>query len=108
MTPLTKLLLAKYRPELLQEPTLAANSKPLSVQGPARKSAPEAIHASTGMTLVMSSADYSESVIFKALREFNMANPQLTARSFTLPVGMNGIPAGSWVFVPPKDDNGKI
>lgn len=108
MTPLTKLLLAKYRPELLQEPLAVTKSESLSVQGPTTKSAPEAIHESTGMTLVMSSADYNESVIFKALREFNMANPQLTARSFTLPVSMNGIPAGSWVFVPPKDDNGKI
>ena len=104
MTPLTKLLLTKYRPELLQEPVAVTKSESLSVQGPTPISTSEAIHASTGMTLVMSSADYSESVIFKALREFNMANPQLTARSFTLPVGMNGIPAGSWVFVPPKED----
>lgn len=108
MDGLTKLLLTKYRSELLQEPVAVTKSESLSVQAPTTKSAQEAIHESTGMTLVMSSADYSESVIFKALREFNMANPQLTARSFTLPVGMNGIPAGSWVFVPPKDDNGKI
>lgn len=104
MTPLTKLLLAKYRPELLQEPVAVTKSESSPVQGLTLKSAPEAIHESTGMTLVMSSADYSESLIYKALREFNMANPQLTARSFTLPVGMNGIPAGSWVFVPPKED----
>jgi hypothetical protein len=104
MDGLTKLLLTKYRPELLQEPVAATKSESSPVQGPTLKSASEAIHESTGMTLVMSSADYSESVIFKALREFNMANPQLTARSFTLPVGMNGIPAGSWVFVPPKED----
>lgn len=104
MTPLTRLLLTKYHPELLREPVAITKSESSPVQGPTLKSAPEAIHESTGMTLVMSSADYNESVIFKALREFNMANPQLTARSFTLPVGMNGIPAGSWVFVPPKED----
>ena len=107
MDGLTKLLLAKYNPgklqELLQEPLAVTKSESSSVQEPTAKSAPEAIHASTGMTLVMSSADYNESVIFKALREFNSANPELIARSFTLPVSMNGIPAGSWVFVPPKD-----
>lgn len=104
MTPLTKLLLTKYRPELLQEPVAVTKGESLSVQGPASRSAPEAIHGSTGMTLIMSSANYSESTIYKALREFNIASPELMSRSFTLPIGMNGIPAGSWVFVTAEED----
>lgn len=103
MTPLTKLLLTKYRPELLQEPVALTKSESLSVQGPTTKSTQEAIHAATGMVLVMSSAVYSESTIYKALREFNMTSPELMSRSFTLPVGVNGIPAGSWVFVTPEN-----
>lgn len=107
MTQLTKLPLTKYHPELLQEPVTVAKSESSSVQGPALKSTPETIHGSTGMTLVMSSADYNESTIYKALREFNIASPELMSRSFTLPIGMNGIPAGSWVFVTAEEDNGK-
>jgi hypothetical protein len=105
MDGLTKLLLAKYNPgklqELPQEPVSHDNQE---VPSPVAKSAPEALHAATGLTLVMSSADFPESVIFKALREFNTTNPQLMARSFTLPTITNGIPAGSWVFVTPEED----
>ena len=104
MDGLTRLLLTKYRPELLQEPTAVTKSEALPSQGSTVKSAAESLQEASGMVVIMSSNDYSESTIFKALREFNMANPQLTARSFTLPVGMNGIPAGSWVFVPSKED----
>ena len=56
------------------------------------------------MVVVMSSNDYSESAIFKALREFNLSNPELMSRSFTLPISQHGIPAGSWVFVTQEED----
>lgn len=56
------------------------------------------------MVVIMSSNDYSESTIFKALREFNTQHPELMSRSFTLPVSQHGIPVGSWVFVTQEED----
>lgn len=104
MDGLTKLLLTKYRPELLQEPVAVTKNESSSAQGPTPRSAPETIHASTGVVLIMSSAEFSDSVIFKALNEFNHAHPNLMSRSFTLPIAMYGLPQGSWVYLPPKDD----
>lgn len=104
MDGLTKLLLTKYRPELLQEPVTVTKGESSPVQGPIPKSASEAIHASTGVLLIMSSAEFSDSVIFKALNEFNHAHPDLMSRSFTLPVAMYGLPQGSWIYLQSKDN----
>lgn len=105
MDGLTKLLLAKYRPGLLQELTVATKSEAPPEQGPTVKSVAEGLQEVSGMVVVMSSNDYSESTIFTALREFNTQHPELMSRSFTLPVSQHGIPAGSWVFVVPEEND---
>jgi hypothetical protein len=105
MDGLTRLLLTKYVPGKLQEPTATTKAKAPLVRRPISKSAPEALQEPTGMIVVMSSNDYSESAIFKALREFNTQHPELMSRSFTLPVAQYGISAGSWVFVVPEEND---
>jgi len=108
MDGLTHLLLTKYNPgklqELLQAPVATTKGESPQVRRPIAKSAPEALQELTEMVVVMSSNDYSESAIFKALREFNLSNPELMSRSFTLPISQHGIPAGSWVFVTQEED----
>lgn len=103
------ILLAKYNPaklqELLQAHTAVTKSEAPPVQGPAPKSAPEAIQEVLGMVVIMNSNDYSDSIIFKALREFNTQHPELMSRSFTLPVSQHGIPVGSWVFITQEEDD---
>lgn len=105
MDGLTRLLLTKYRPELLQEPTAVTKSEAPSSQGSTVKSVAGALQEVSGMVVVMSSNDYNESTIFKALREFNTQHPELMSRSFTLPVSQHGVPAGSWVFVVPEEND---
>lgn len=104
MDGLTKLLLAKYRPELLQEPTAVTKSEAPPSQDSTVKSVAEGLQEVSGMVVVMSSNDYNESTIFKALREFNTQHPELMSRSYTLPVSQHGIPVGSWVFVTQEED----
>ncbi|WP_455917645.1 hypothetical protein [Pseudomonas cerasi] len=103
MDGLTKLLLTKYAPRKLQEPlqapTATTEIEAPQVGRPVSISATEALQEASGMVVIMSSNDYTESVIFKALREFNLSNPELMSRSFTLPVSQHGIPVGSWVFI---------
>ncbi|MGY3172346.1 hypothetical protein ACVWYU_001723 [Pseudomonas sp. TE12234] len=86
MDALTRLLLEKYQPDSprLLEPTV------MEVQKAASKKV---------MTVVMSSDDYDEAVIMKALIEFNSQHRDLISSSYTLPADMLGIPAGSWVLV---------
>jgi len=55
------------------------------------------------MTVVMSASDYSESVIFAAVTQFNREHPEYMSHSFTLPMATNGIPAGSWVLTSIED-----
>ncbi|MGY2165746.1 hypothetical protein HX799_01210 [Pseudomonas tolaasii] len=109
MDGLTKLLLTKYAPHKLQESLQASvettKSKASQVQRPISKSALEALQEVLGMVVIMSSNDYTESVIFKALREFNTQHPELMSRSFTLPVSQQGIPVGSWVFVTSQEND---
>lgn len=105
MDGLTRLLLTKYAPDKLQELSATAKAKAPPVQHPIAKSAPEALQEIAGMVVVMSSNNYNESTIFKALREFNTQHPELMSRSFTLPVSQHGIPAGSWVFVVPEEND---
>ncbi|CRM46080.1 hypothetical protein [Pseudomonas sp. 44 R 15] len=108
MDGLTQLLLTKYAPRKLKEPLQApvATIKAVEtqVQHSITKSAPEALQEISGMIVIMSSNDYAESVIFKALREFNTQHPELMSRSFTLPVSQHGIPVGSWVFITQEED----
>lgn len=105
----THLLLTKYNPgklqELLQAPTAIAKSETPPSQGSTVKGVAGALQEVVGMVVIMSSNDYSESTIFKALREFNLSNPELMSRSFTLPVSQNGIPVGSWVFVTSQEND---
>ncbi|WP_242169245.1 MULTISPECIES: hypothetical protein [unclassified Pseudomonas] len=105
MDGLTKLLLTKYAPDKLQEPKVINKVEAPLVQHLATKSAPEALQEVVDMVVIMSSNDYSESTIFKALREFNTSHPELMSRSFTLPVGQHGIPVGSWVFVTSQEND---
>ena len=104
MDGLTQLLLTKYAPDKMQEPAAISKAEVLQVQRPVSKSAPEALQEIAGMVVIMSSNDYTESVIFKALREFNLSNPELMSQSFTLPVSQHGIPVGSWVFITQEED----
>lgn len=104
MDGLTRLLLTKYAPDKLQGPTATTKSESPPVRCTIAKSTPEAIQEVAGMVVIMSSNDYSESTIFKALREFNTQHPELMSRSFTLPVSQHGIPVGSWVFVTQEED----
>lgn len=99
MDGLTQLLLAKYAPDKLQEPVVITKAEAEPVWRLTIKSAPEALQEVSGMVIVMSSNDYSESTILKELREFNSQHLELMSRSFTLPISQHGIPAGSWVFM---------
>lgn len=103
MDGLTKLLLTKYAPDKLQEPTAISKAEVLQVQRPVSKSAPEALQEIAGMVVIMSSNDYSESVIFAAVTKFNREYPEYMSRSFTLPVSLNGIEAGSWIITSIED-----
>lgn len=105
MDGLTRLLLTKYAPDALQEPTASTKQEAPQVQRPISKSAPEILQEVAGMVVIMSSSDYSESLIFKALREFNTSHPELMSRSFTLAVSQRGIPVGSWVFVTSQEND---
>lgn len=104
MDGLTRLLLTKYAPDKLQESSAATKAKAPSVQCSIAKSAPEALQEVADMVVIMSSNDYGDSIIFKALREFNTSHPELMSRSFTLPVAQYGIPVGSWVFITQEED----
>ncbi|MBW1246187.1 hypothetical protein I7860_05780 [Pseudomonas tolaasii] len=108
MDGLTKFLLTKYAPHKLQESLQASvettKSKASQVQHPIAKSASEALQQVSGMVVIMSSNDYSESIICKAIREFNASHPELMSRSYTLPVAQYGIPVGSWVFITQEED----
>ncbi|MEB0149048.1 hypothetical protein [Pseudomonas sp. CCC2.2] len=84
MNSLQRLLLEKYQPD---SPLLLA---PVEVKKAAAKKV---------MTLIMSSDNFSESVIMKAVQDFNSKHCELLSSSYTLPVAMFGIPAGSWVLV---------
>ncbi|OWP73511.1 hypothetical protein [Pseudomonas sp. K2I15] len=108
---LTRQLLTKYLPNdprLQQEPlqavTAITKSEAPPVQHLAAKSALGVLQEVAGMVIIMSSNDYTEGVIFKALREFNTQHPELMSRSFTLPVAQSGIPVGSWVFITQEED----
>lgn len=109
MDGLTQLLLTKYNPgklqELLQGSTALTKAEASPVQHPISKSIPEALQEVVGMVVIMSSNDYSESTIFKALREFNTSHPELMSRSFTLPVIQHGIPVSSWVFITSQEND---
>ncbi|MGC6371346.1 hypothetical protein [Pseudomonas sp. S2.OTC.A_B10] len=109
---LTRQLLTKYSPsdprlhqERLQAPVVTTKAEAPPVQRFATKSALGVLQEVAGMVVIMSSNDYSDSAIFKALREFNLSNPELMSRSFTLPVSQHGIPIGSWVFVTQEEDD---
>jgi hypothetical protein len=108
MDGLTKLLLTKYNPgklqELLQAPVAKTKGEAPKVRRPISKSAPEALQEASRMVVIMSADDYGDSIIFKALREFNTSHPELMARSFTLPAAQYGIPVGSWVFIILEED----
>lgn len=109
MDGLTRLLLRRYAPNdpRLTEPSgaLAVIAKTTSSLSPVPgiKVAPEALEKATGMTVVMSASDYSESVIFAAVTQFNREHPEYMSHSFTLPMATNGIPAGSWVLTSIED-----
>ncbi|MCY1463600.1 hypothetical protein D9M71_815120 [compost metagenome] len=72
----TRILLEKYQPD---SPLLEAKVE-------------------KSLTVVMNSALYPESEIMKACCDFNAACPELMSHSYTLPVAMYGIPAGSWIL----------
>ena len=109
MDGLTRLLLRRYAPNdpRLTEPSgaLAAIAKTTSSLShvPDIKVSPEALEKATGMTVVMSASNYSESVIFAAVTQFNREHPEYMSHSFTLPMATNGIPAGSWVLTNIED-----
>ncbi|PMU16562.1 hypothetical protein C1X89_26950 [Pseudomonas sp. GP01-A8] len=84
MDGLTKLLLQRHAPN---DPRLEESPDALT-----------AVAKSTGMTVVMSANDYSDSVIFAAVTKFNREHPEYMSYSFTLPIATNGIAAGSWVL----------
>jgi hypothetical protein len=100
MNGLTTLLLTKYRPELLQASTAITKNEAPPSQAPATKSPSGAV---TGMLVVMDSRKYSEDAILKAVVEFNKEHPEYMSHSFTLPIAINGIAAGSWVITDIED-----
>lgn len=53
-------------------------------------------------TLLMSSADYTDKQISKALIAYNRKHPEHMSYSFQLPATMFGIPANSWVLALPE------
>ncbi|QJI38622.1 hypothetical protein [Pseudomonas sp. ADAK13] len=104
---LTRQLLTKYLPsdprlqqEPLQAPTAITKSEALPSQAPATKS-PSG--AATDMLVVMDSREYSEDTILKAVVDFNREHPKYMSHSFTLPIAINGIAAGSWVITDIED-----
>ncbi|KPG99432.1 hypothetical protein AEQ67_09855 [Pseudomonas sp. RIT-PI-q] len=56
------------------------------------------------ISLVMSSADYTDKQITAAVTAYNREHPEHMSHSFQLPVTMNGIPANSWVLVLPNGE----
>lgn len=104
MDGLTRLLLTKYAPDKLQEPSVTTKAKAPPVRHPIAKSAPEALQKIAGMVVIMNSNDYGENIICKAIREFNTSHPELMSYSYTLPVAQYGIPVGSWVFITQEED----
>lgn len=56
------------------------------------------------ITLVMSSADYTDKQITGAVTAYNREHPEHMSYSFQLPVTMDGIPANSWVLALPKGE----
>lgn len=101
MDGLTILLLTKYAPDKLQEPTAITKAEALSSQALAVKSTSG---AATGMLVVMDSRKYSEDVILKAVVEFNREHPACMAHSFVLPAAIGDIATGSWVFITQEED----
>lgn len=56
------------------------------------------------ITLIMSSADYTDKQITEAVTAYNRQHPEHMSHSFQLPVTMYGIPANSWVLMLPEGE----
>ena len=99
----TRILMQKYNPTnpLLQwvnqpqvdEPTVVSLSKSVKSD-----------EDNKTITLIMSSADYTDKQITEAVTAFNREHPEHMSHSFQLPVTMYGIPANSWVLVLPEGE----
>ena len=96
----TRILMQKYEPG---NPLLEWANQPKAE--PAEVSLFKSVKSDDGkstITLVMSSADYTDAQITKAVTEYNSEHPEHMSYSFQLPVTMYGIPANSWVLVLPE------
>ncbi|WP_408598062.1 hypothetical protein [Pseudomonas sp. PLMAX] len=76
-----------------------ANQLPVDVRAPIAKSVRD---DGKLITLVMSSADYTDKQITEAVTAYNMEYPEHMSYSFQLPATMYGFPANSWVLVLPE------
>lgn len=83
-----EILKAKYAPDSLLQQVEVAEPEPVEVQ--------------KTITLIMSSADYTDKQITEAVTAYNRQHPEHMSHSFQLPVTMYGIPANSWVLVLPE------
>lgn len=99
----TRILMQKYDPTnpLLQWVNPPQTDEPTEVV-PLSKS----VKTDDGktITLIMSSADYTDKQITEAATAYNRQHPEYMSHSFQLPVTMYGIPANSWVLVLPEGE----
>lgn len=100
----TRILMQKYDPTnpLLQWVNPPQTDEPANVV-----SLSKSVKTDDGkmITLVMSSADYTDKQITEAIIAYNREHPEHMSHSFQLPVTMCGIPANSWVLVLPEGES---
>lgn len=110
----TRILLKCYDPtnEALQARISASEGEVLHTHRQTNKVSPAnsqelAYKSASGRTgvmkVVMNSSVYSDTDINKACSEFNRVFPEKMSNSFTLLQALDGIPAGSWVFITYED-----
>ncbi|MBU0523579.1 MAG: hypothetical protein KJ643_15200 [Gammaproteobacteria bacterium] len=99
----TRILMQKYDPSnpLLQWVNPPQTDEPTDARAPLSKSV-KTDNGKKSITLVMSSADYTDKQITGAITAYNREHPEHMSHSFQLPVTMYGFPVNSWVLVLPE------
>ena len=100
----TRILMQKYDPT---NPLLQWGNPPQTGEPADVVSLSKSVKIDDGkmITLVMSSADYTDKQITEAIIAYNREHPEHMSHSFQLPVTMCGIPANSWVLVLPEGES---
>lgn len=100
----TRILMQKYDPTnpLLQWVNPPQADDPTDVVSLSKSVKSDDVNKT--ITLIMSSADYSDKQITEAVTAYNRQHPEHMSHSFQLPVTMCGIPANSWVLVLPEGE----